>query len=165
MAIFVKNYLQKRTFRSKVGNCLSDRKVQEEGTPQGSVISALLFMIAMDSILDTIYAHDLSITIKSSTLKGVELKAQRIMSLLERWSNETGFIFSSDKTKMILFSKRRVEGCGEVRWRRDLVRASSTEFWKGKCGRKRKCENVERDTNKATMVGGERGRRAKAHKR
>ena len=115
MAFFVKNYLQGRTFRSKVGNCISDERVQEEGTPQGSVISALLFIIAVDSvverlpqeILETIFADDLSITIKSSTLKGVQQKAQRIMSLLERWSNETGFTFSTEKTKMILFGKRK----------------------------------------------------------
>ena len=34
--------------------------------------------------------------------------------------------------------KERVDGCGEVRWRRDLEGACSTGFWEGKCVKKRK---------------------------
>ena len=58
------------------------------------------------------------------------------------------------------------------RWRSKLNRileekvrdkTESTGNWR-KLGRKSKYGNVERDTSKATIVGEEIGRRAKAHK-
>ena len=40
--------------------------------------------------------------------------------------------------------EERIEGCGEVRWRRYLERACSTGFWEGKCGTKREVWGIER---------------------
>ena len=39
--------------------------------------------------------------------------------------------------------KERVEGCGEVRCRRDMERACSTGFWEEECGAKRKVRKIE----------------------
>ena len=39
--------------------------------------------------------------------------------------------------------EERVEGCGEVRWRRDLEQTDSTGFWEGKCGTKREVRGIE----------------------
>ena len=107
MVAFIKNYLEDRYFRSKVGNYLSERRTQEEGTPQGSVMSALLFIIAIDSIKDkipneilkTAFADDLSLTVKSRTFEGAKQKMQRVLHQMEKLSNETGFRFSTEKTK------------------------------------------------------------------
>ena len=37
----------------------------------------------------------------------VQQKAQRVQSLLEKGSSETGFVLSREKTKLILFGKRK----------------------------------------------------------
>ena len=117
MVAFIKNYLEDRNFQSKLRNYLHERRTQEEGTPQGSIIiiSALLFIIAMDTIKDklpnevlkTAFADDLSLTVKSRTVEGAKQKMQRVLQQLEKWSNETGFRFSTEKTKVINFCRRK----------------------------------------------------------
>jgi hypothetical protein len=44
------NFLQTRTFQVKIGNTVSDTLTQENGIPQGSSISATLFLIAINDI-------------------------------------------------------------------------------------------------------------------
>ena len=39
---YIKDFLTNRTFQVKVGDTLSDRCPQENGTPQGAIISSLL---------------------------------------------------------------------------------------------------------------------------
>jgi len=54
---FIRNFLIGRTMQVKVGNQLSQSMTIENGTPQESVISPLLFLITI---------HDLPDTVKSS---------------------------------------------------------------------------------------------------
>ena len=69
LGIFVKNFLDERTFKVKVGNYLSDTFRQEQGVPQGSVLICTLFLIAMNKATDdlptgvqaTLYVDDLAI--------------------------------------------------------------------------------------------------------
>lgn len=50
---FIKNFLSYRTFRVRVNGNLSTKQCQENGTPQGSVISPTLFLIAINNITET----------------------------------------------------------------------------------------------------------------
>ena len=45
------------------------------------------------------------------------------------------------------------EGCGEIRWRRDLELARSTGFWKGKCGTKREVWGIEESAGGKESTG------------
>ena len=48
---FIVNFLNNRIFQVKILNTLSDEFVQEEGVPQGSVLSVTLFNIKINHIL------------------------------------------------------------------------------------------------------------------
>ncbi|GBN38317.1 putative RNA-directed DNA polymerase from transposon X-element [Araneus ventricosus] len=44
LPLFIKNFLKTRIFQIRIGNILSDNFHQQEGVPQGSVLSVLLFI-------------------------------------------------------------------------------------------------------------------------
>ena len=48
---FIKNFLTARTFQVRIGSTLSDLKNQEEGVPQGSILSTTLFNIKINNII------------------------------------------------------------------------------------------------------------------
>lgn len=51
---FVKNFLENRRFKVKIGETYSETNMQENGIPQGSVLSVILFLIAINVINKTI---------------------------------------------------------------------------------------------------------------
>ncbi|GBL55403.1 hypothetical protein AVEN_232920-1, partial [Araneus ventricosus] len=51
LPIFIRNFLQLRKFRVKVESEFSDFFIQEEGVPQGSVLSVTLFILKINAIL------------------------------------------------------------------------------------------------------------------
>ena len=58
LPIFVYNFLQDRTFSVKLpGNVISDVFVQENGVPQGSILSSILICIMNNDILPTTPVH------------------------------------------------------------------------------------------------------------
>ena len=50
LPIFIKYFLENRTFQSRINDTLSDPKQQETGVPQGSILSVILFMIKINKI-------------------------------------------------------------------------------------------------------------------
>ena len=61
----------------------------------------------------------------------------------------------------------RVEECGEVRWRRDLERDCSKEFWEGKCGTNMESMETKRSTGrkKSTETKGSMGTKGSTQKK
>lgn len=112
---YILDFLQNRTFRVKVGNALSDMKTQENGIPQGSVISATLFGISVNEVRKQIndkqtkhgqFADDICIyksiarhgTAKSG-LKTIETQVNNVIHYLKK----RGFKINESKTQMVLF--------------------------------------------------------------
>ena len=48
---FIDNFLSNRNFKVRVGTTLSDLQGQEEGVPQGSILSVTLFSITINNIV------------------------------------------------------------------------------------------------------------------
>ena len=48
---FIHSFLSDRLIKVRVGNTLSQLFMQEEGVPQGSVLSVTLFSVAINNIL------------------------------------------------------------------------------------------------------------------
>ncbi|GBM36521.1 putative RNA-directed DNA polymerase from transposon X-element, partial [Araneus ventricosus] len=57
LPLFIKNFLQTRIFQIRIGNILLDNVYQQEGVPQGSVPSVLLFIIKINGIVSKLPAY------------------------------------------------------------------------------------------------------------
>ncbi len=112
---FVREFLSLRSFRVRVGSVHSDDYPQSAGVPQGSVISPLLFLLAINDIGDQIqqgidyavFADDLVIYSRSKNLEVTEKKLQSCIKELETWANKRGLKFSASKTKYMNFTRKR----------------------------------------------------------
>jgi ribonuclease HI len=110
---WIENFLINRTFQVKVGAELSDRFSQENGTPQGSVISPLLFLLmindipkAIDGVEMSLFADDSAIYMGHRSVEVLQKKMQLSMNAIQDWCNKNGFKISINKTNAVLFSKR-----------------------------------------------------------
>ena len=54
---FIHSFLSNRTFQVRIGSTLSMTKSIENGTPQGSVLSPILFSLMMDDLQTRITSH------------------------------------------------------------------------------------------------------------
>ena len=59
LPLFIKKFLSDRTFNVRIGNTLSDIFKQEQGVPQGSILSPTLFGIKINDIVKRVIDIDL----------------------------------------------------------------------------------------------------------
>lgn len=112
---YIINFLSDRKFKVKTNNCLSEVKIQENGVPQGEILSVTLFLIAMNKIVNfiprmtkvAIFADDLVIFQKGKNITTLKAQLQNTINNLQKWSQSTGFNFSVPKTKAMHFCKLR----------------------------------------------------------
>ena len=113
LPLFIQSFLSRRFFQVKVGNTLSEKKCQEEGVPQGSVLSVTLFALAINSIsseippdiLHTLFVDDLSLSYSGAKMNLVERKLQLAVNRIVRWADLNGFKFSTSKTVIVHFCR------------------------------------------------------------
>lgn len=112
---FVRNFLENRSYRVRVNTSYSTPHIQENGTPQGAILSPTLFLVAINDIIKDlekplkarIYADDLVVFVKGSQARNMSDLLQTFLDNLEKWSLSTGFKFSPTKTNCIVFSKKQ----------------------------------------------------------
>lgn len=117
LAKFVIAFLQNRKFKVRVGNALSTERNQISGVPQGSVLSPLLFILALSDLQHlikypvnySIFADDLAIYIRGNNITEIEEKLQKIITELEKWGITKNIHFSTEKTCVINFTKKTPE--------------------------------------------------------
>ena len=115
LPLFIKAFLQHRKFQVKIGSTLSDAKTQEEGVPQGSVLSVTLFALAIngiskvipDDVMHTLFVDDLSLSFASSRMPVAERKLQLTIDRVIRWGEKRGFKFSFSKSVVVHFCRIR----------------------------------------------------------
>ena len=116
LPIFIENFLSNRNIRVRVGSTLSDPVPTQEGTPQGSVLSCSLFMVAINEISAelpadvkcALYVDDLTLYVSGRKSNLIERKLQLAINKLQEWCKKTGFIFSPSKTVTMHICRKRL---------------------------------------------------------
>ena len=106
---FAEGFLSFREFCVRVGASHSEYFVQEEGLPQGSVLSVTLFAIAINKITKqlgsevhcTLYVDDFTIFVSAATITHSTRIIQIAINNLEQWTKTKGMRFSIEKTAAI----------------------------------------------------------------
>ncbi|MES9994020.1 MAG: reverse transcriptase domain-containing protein, partial [Candidatus Thiodiazotropha sp.] len=111
---FISNFLSDRSFNVRIGSTLSDTFKQEQGVPQGSILSPTLFNIKINNIVkcvndtdSSLYVDDFGIFYKSKNMENIEFRLQRCLNKVETWATENGFKFSKTKTQCVHFCQLR----------------------------------------------------------
>ena len=125
MLNWIANFLDNRQISVRVDGELSESLDTENGCPQGSVLSPLLFNVIMNSLSTAIkkfnnintsgkqaevdlaqFVDDGAFWTKSQSLKELTSRAQRLLNTIEKWSKQWGFTINPLKTQVIIFSKK-----------------------------------------------------------
>ena len=103
-----------RSFNVRIGSTLSDTFEQEQGVPQGRILSPTLFNIKINNIVkcvndtdSSLYVDDFGIFYKSKNMENIEFRLQRYLNKVETWATENGFKFSKTKTQCVHFCQLR----------------------------------------------------------
>ena len=104
-----------REFRVRIGSEYSNIFSQENGVPQGSVISPTLFMILINDLLSKIsphvkyalYADDIVLWCNLRNIEDAKREMQRTLKVIEEWQLQWGTTFSTSKSNYMLFSRKR----------------------------------------------------------
>ena len=111
LPIFIGNFLTDITFQIYLGSILSDVFHQEEGVPQGAILSTTLFNVKINDIVKqvdpgvewSLYVDDCVIMYKSPTIDAIQRKLQHTINRLEKWTLKNGFTISKNKTVAMHF--------------------------------------------------------------
>ena len=112
---FIENFLADRAMQVRVGSSLSDYYDQEQGVPQGGVLSTTLVSIKINDIVKclgnltdcSLYVDDFCICYRSKSMATIERQLQQNLNKIENWATSNGFKVSKSKTQCVHFCQLR----------------------------------------------------------
>ena len=111
---WIKSFLEDRSSQIKIGNLVSDSYDLENGTPQGSCLSPLLFLIMVNDFPTlslfsnrALFADDLTIWRSGINIPQIIHHLQEDINIIMSWCNKWGFVINSSKTIGIIFSNKK----------------------------------------------------------
>jgi exonuclease III len=112
---FIGNFLDQRTFQVRLGPHLSNPQSQENGFPQGAILSVTIFALRINKIIKTLtpqvhpclFVDDFTIYSMAPTVMAAQHNIQSTLDALHVWCTTTGFKFSPSKSQAILFHRPR----------------------------------------------------------
>ena len=115
MIRFIDSFLSNRYIKVRIGNHLSNPFRQEEGIPQGSVLSVTCFSVAINKIVEAVippvscslFVDDFALYCTSYDALTACKYLQKSIDAVCRWANENGFRFSPSKTIAVRFTRCR----------------------------------------------------------
>lgn len=115
---FIRAFLAGRTYSVQCGSSHSEPRANRVGVPQGSVLSPMLFNIVMAALpheLDkvpqlgfTIYADDISIWTRESSLSQQQDTLQAGLDTIENHLRRVGLQASPEKTSFVVLAPKRL---------------------------------------------------------
>lgn len=115
MLLWIENFLTGRKMNVRIGNDISSNKECENGSPQGSVLSPLLFNLLMNTLKEAL--QDLPVDLSMFADDGLVWKAsrkpkrslkilQQALQEIKTWTVDWGFKLSTAKTSCVVFNRR-----------------------------------------------------------
>jgi len=109
MKAYVQSFLSNRTFKVLIGTQSSDLHGQENGVPQGIILSPILFLIGVDSLFRPMlsnikcfmYADDIVLVSASNNITESRTTLQEGINTVQKWSRWTGYTISHIKSKIL----------------------------------------------------------------
>ena len=106
---FIESFLADRTMQVRVGSSLSDYYDQEQGVPQGGVLSKTLFSIKINDIWKclgnltdcSLFVVDFCICYRSKSMGTIERQLQQNLNKIENWATSNGFKSSKSQTQCV----------------------------------------------------------------
>ena len=113
---WMKDFLKERIIQARIGKKYSSKFGIENGTPQGSIVSPLIFSIMINDVFMelesgigfSLFADDVAIWKRGRNVEFIVNKLQGAIKKIEEWSHKWGFEFSVDKTKTMFFTRKRI---------------------------------------------------------
>ena len=111
---FIKSF-EDLTIQVRVGSTLSDLYDQEQGVPQGAILSTTLFIVKLNDIINcldyktdgSLYVDDFCICFRSKNMRTIERHLQQCLNRIEDWATRNGFKVSKSKTQCVHFCQQR----------------------------------------------------------
>lgn len=94
---------------------MSEAHDQEQGVPQGSILSVTLFSLKINNIVKclnpgidcSLYVDDFLICYRSKNMHTIERQLQQNLNKIQTWATQNGFKFSKSKTVCMHFCQLR----------------------------------------------------------
>lgn len=104
---WIKDFLFGRKIQLRIGSDISNQYTMDNGTPQGSVISPLLFIIMINDVFTkvpvnigrSVFADDGALWKRGRNMEHAVRKVQDVIDEVVEWGCDWGFRFSVEKTR------------------------------------------------------------------
>ena len=124
--LWFKSYLQDRSFSVNIGKEYSDPGNLSCGVPQGSILGPLIFLLYVNDMARAVdcdlllYADDSCLISRDTDVERIENNLNRNFNSLCNWfvENKLSIHFGEDKTKSILFARKKYKNLKKMNIRR-----------------------------------------------
>ena len=133
MLNWINSFLHNRSIQVRVGTTLSDKLVVENGLPQGSVLSPILFLVAINDLVlsnvkHSLFADDVAIWKSGRNVDFIQKRIQEALDEVQTWCNTWGFRVSVAKSCFVLFKKGKSKPVQLSFNGQNMVEAKSVKF-------------------------------------
>ena len=111
---WIESYLHMRSLRVDFSGTLSDEFRVKFGTPQGSVLGPLMYIVLANDLVKTLkfsncitFADDTTLIASGSKLKYLYRKVNEDLKTLSSWFDSNSLTLNADKSKYILFRSKK----------------------------------------------------------